>query len=59
MKNKKTKEFKMRDGIFISDYKRKCTTCAEQCANNEGGLPYEDGCLCNDGKFIKCKKKDQ
>jgi hypothetical protein len=34
----------------------RCTTCAEQCANHGGGLPYNGGCLCNDGEFLKCNK---
>jgi hypothetical protein len=36
--------------------KKPCTTCAEQCANHDGGLPFNGGCLCNDGEFIECKK---
>jgi hypothetical protein len=37
-------------------YLKRCTTCAEQCANHGGGLLFNTGCLCNDGEFIECKK---
>lgn len=43
--------------------KEGCTTCAEQCADHGGGLPFNDGCLCNDGELKNCKntesKKDK
>jgi hypothetical protein len=36
--------------------RNRCTTCAEQCVDHDGGLPYNGGCLCNDGEFLECNK---